>query len=641
MGIISFKPGKYVYHRNEKFRIVKPTDLKHVLTININTGKHEILPIKQLKASPKQAAAAKNTQHIEHIKKDHWEIANKRFEIIKPLLNPDRTKAEVIKRAKEFNMHLTTIYRWISIYESSLLLSSLVPGFESRGGKGGHRLDESTEAIVNKTIEELYLSRQKLRPRKIYREIKKRCQNANVPAPHECTVRNRINRIPKLKAVKMRDGNKKSQNLYRETGGSFPEGNYPLDVVQIDHTLLDIILVDEINRQPIGRPWITIAIDVYSRMVFGLYVFLDPPSFFTIGQCLLNGILAKDKFLKNLGVAGDWDVFGLPRTIHADNAREFRGNDLKRVCEEYQIKLTWRPVAKPQYGAHIERLMGTMNEEIHTLPGTTFSNVDKRGDYDSNSKAVMTLVEFEKWLVEYIVNVYHERIHTSLGATPKQKYEEGIFGDDNTVGTGLPELVEDEERLKISLLPAVERSIQREGVVIDHIKYYHDVLRRWINELDDGTKSKRKFVFRRNPRDISSIYFYDTELKEYFSIPYRTIAYPPISLWELNGIKRRLKEKGIENYDEFRIFEAYEVMKKIQDDAVKKTRSVRRKMTSKDFHKKKIKEMPLNTNAGNKARHQGQDAGENMTKEKESRIDELFIDVQPFNNTKIVSGEDV
>jgi hypothetical protein len=39
-------------------------------------------------------------------------------------------------------------------------------------------------------------------------------------------------------------------------------------VVQIDHTLLDIILVDDLHRLSIGRPWITLAIDVFSRIHF-------------------------------------------------------------------------------------------------------------------------------------------------------------------------------------------------------------------------------------------------------------------------------------------------------------------------------------------------------------------------------------
>ena len=73
----------------------------------------------------------------------------------------------------------------------------------------------------------------------------------------------------------------------------------PLDIIQIDHTKVDVILVDDETRKPIGRPFITVAIDVYSRMILVLYI-LEAPSYFSVGQCLLNAILPKDDFIKNM-----------------------------------------------------------------------------------------------------------------------------------------------------------------------------------------------------------------------------------------------------------------------------------------------------------------------------------------------------
>ena len=52
----------------------------------------------------------------------------------------------------------------------------------------------------------------------------------------------------------------------------------PLEVMQIDHTPVDVVIVDERQRLPIGRPWLTLAIDVASRVVLGLSVSLEAPS---------------------------------------------------------------------------------------------------------------------------------------------------------------------------------------------------------------------------------------------------------------------------------------------------------------------------------------------------------------------------
>jgi len=59
----------------------------------------------------------------------------------------------------------------------------------------------------------------------------------------------------------------------------------PLVIVQIDHTPADIILVDSFERKPIGRPWVTLAIDIATRMVTGYYVSFEAPSRLSIALC--------------------------------------------------------------------------------------------------------------------------------------------------------------------------------------------------------------------------------------------------------------------------------------------------------------------------------------------------------------------
>jgi transposase InsO family protein len=46
---------------------------------------------------------------------------------------------------------------------------------------------------------------------------------------------------------------------------------------QIDHTLIDVIVIDSEHRKPIGRPWLTVVMDVRTRMVVGFWVGLEPP----------------------------------------------------------------------------------------------------------------------------------------------------------------------------------------------------------------------------------------------------------------------------------------------------------------------------------------------------------------------------
>ncbi|HEX5329675.1 DDE-type integrase/transposase/recombinase, partial [Sulfuricurvum sp.] len=519
MKIIDLSVGSTIFFQDMEYEIKKQIDTGHVLAKNLKTYRDEILPVVNLVNNE----SVKAKERIEDISESDWEEAKRRLQIIKPIIDGALGKKEIIEIAEKLELHFTTLYRWINRYKETGLLQSLVPLTSMRGPKGKIMIDEEAEIITKKAIETLYLTKQKLPVKDVYREIVKRCKNANVTSPHENTVRNRINQLSKEHTIAKRESRQIADRKYKNTDGMFPEGTFPLDVIQIDHTPMDIILVDEVERKPIGRPYLTLAIDVYSRMVVGYYIALEAPSYFSVSQCLSNVILTKERYLQKIGVEGEWNVWGVPKSIHMDNAQEFRSEALKRFCEQYGITIMMRPVARPQFGGHIERLIGTTMKEVHTLPGTTFSNITQRGQYKSDKEAAMTLAELEKWIGEFIVNVYHKRMHRSINMSPEEKFEEGIFGTGEYPGIGLPFRVADEDRLRIDLLPSIERTVQQHGVVIEKIKYYGDVLRRWINS-EDERGGARKFLFKIDPRDISRIFFFDPEIKEYFPIPYRTMS---------------------------------------------------------------------------------------------------------------------
>lgn len=88
-----------------------------------------------------------------------------------------------------------------------------------------------------------------------------------------------------------------------------------------------------------------------------------------------------------------------------------------------------------------------------------------------------------------------------------------------------------------------------------------------------------KFIFRRDPRDISKLFFWDPELKRYFKIPYSNTANPPISLWELRAIKRKLKLND-DQIDEELIFNALKKLKNIEEKASKNKRSFKKKQSN-------------------------------------------------------------
>ena len=585
-SVFSFSPGTEVFYQGKSGVVIRPVDLDAVLIrvsgTDVPVGQNVLLA-KLRDLSPSIRAVSKvnlpekeGDPDVLTLPQDSLQEIERRMTIIRPLLDAETsTRMMVEDRAREFGLNPSTLYRWIRRYKDAGITTALLR--PARRDKGVSRLSPEVIAIINAAVEEIFLTPQKKKVKKVIEEIRQRCRTAKLKIPHAMTIRRYLSGLPLKKVVAKRSGKKGEYRDFVPLRGEFPHADSPYSVIQIDHTKVDIILVDETHRRPIGRPWITLAIDVFSRMVAGMCVSLDPPGAISTGLCLAHAILPKDDWLARLGIEASWPCYGLMRTVHLDNAREFRGRMMEGACQKYSITLEFRPVKQPHFGGHIERLIGTFMQEVHNLPGTTFSNPKEKGIYDPEGKAAMTLGEFEKWLTTFITGVYHVRQHASLNMSPLEKYRQGILGDETHPGTGLPPKVIDEQILRLDFMPFVERTAQEYGVVVDGIHYYHEILNPWINARTPGKgRIKRKFLFRRDPRDISQIWFYDPELFRYYPIPYRNTARPPMSVWELREATKAAQESGREVNEDL-IFDALEKMRRIEMEALQTSKKARRK----------------------------------------------------------------
>lgn len=562
-----FNVGDVVRSEGRVYRLTSFLSIDSVLAVDLGTQEAVRLRIESVRRVEAEASSDPSRPDLNHFSDADWAIAQKRLAIIKPFIeNPLRTRTDAVTQAGKHGLHVATFYRWVRLFESSGQTSSLVP--DKRGRKAGTRLlSPEREAVIQAAIEDKYLSKERGSPQEVVEEAQRMCRLAKLPVPNHNTIRARIHAIPQATALRRRGRRDLARNRHDPIRGEFPGATFPLAVVQIDHTPADIILVDEYRRQPIARPWLTLAIDVYSRMVVGLYITFEKPSYMSVGMCMSNSLCQKGDYLRSLGVTGEWPVWGKPSKLHADNAKEFRGINLKRAAEEYDIDLQWRMVLQPHYGGHIERLMGTMATEIKKVPGKTFSNTQERKGYDSEAEAVMTLREFEAYLVDFIVNKYHTRKHAELGTSPLAQWQRGILGDETTRGIGVMPMPTDPERIRLDFLPFLERTVQPYGARKDHIDYYDPVLDPYIGAVDDDTGNKRKFLFRYDPRDISGLYFLDPADNRYNRIAYRDVSHPPISEWELKKALAMLKAEGVKDVDEDKVFEATERLRARINDA--------------------------------------------------------------------------
>lgn len=586
---VTLKKGALVQKGAQKYRISDIVSFQKAVGTNLDNNRTKLLNIDDLMPLDDPKLEKKLSKDDSEVSDQQWQIAQKRFEIISTVINSS-SRTEIEKIADEQGVHYTTIYNWLREYRNSNSISALLP--EKRGWKTKKsRLPKKVEEIIQKGIDDFYLTTQRPAISKVVEYILTQCHKAGLDAPHPNSIRNRINNISAYKRMKRQGQKELIQDKLAPAVKEFPGADYPLAFVQIDHTKLDIILVDEEHRQPLGRPWITLAIDVFSRAVTGYYLSLDAPSTASVGICASMSMLPKTKKLIEFDLDSEWDVWGIPESYHTDNGADFRTTDLQIACLKYGINWEYRPIGGKQFGGHIERLIGSLNKEIHTLPGTTFSNIADRGNYDSEKEAVLTFNEFEKWLITWITKIYHNKKHSEIQMTPMQKWEEGIWGTIDKPGVGLRDKPSDESTLIIDFLPKFERSIQRHGVSIDSLRYYSDVLRYWIGSREKGDKKAKNFVFNRDPRDISYIWFYEPEVRQYFKIPTALQEIPSISLWEYQKVVKYVAEKNQKTSNQHAVYDAIYELREQVEQAGKTTKSTRRMQARQVLHKKGAKSL--------------------------------------------------
>lgn len=308
-------------------------------------------------------------------------------------------------------------------------------------------------SLIKETLENEYLTVKKPDKSAVIESIQIKCSKEGLTPLKTETLYKLLGRVSERTRERAQEG-KKGKEKYDpvERGHANQEALYPLHIVEIDHTPLDLDVIDEKSGLVIGRPYLTLGIDVYSRMIWCMYLSFEPPSANRVRKAIEQGVLFK-KTKDNYNTTYEWDVFGKPDIIQLDNGSEFKNYNIKRLINEtLKSNVRYRPRSTPRYGGTIERLFRTVNSKwIHTLDGTRKSSVADLGEYDPEENAALTLENVREILIRYIADIYPFETHRGLPLdveNPKTRYINGLKK------RGYPEFIdeEDEELFKIELL---------------------------------------------------------------------------------------------------------------------------------------------------------------------------------------------
>jgi putative transposase len=467
----------------------------------------------------------------------------------------------------------SSVQAWWTRYRVTRSINTLLP----RVKNGYSKKEDARYTIFEEVIKTVYLNAQKLPILDVVRKIQQRITLHNmhleikIKQLGKSTIYRWVKNLRSDISDSSRLGADVARNKYRSVMGGLKVSQI-LERVEIDHTPLDLIVIDQTTMLPLGRAWLTLALDKYSRIVVGFYISFNPPSSYAVLQCLKQMILIKDDLLKRFSdIKNDWPVFGIPDLLALDNGMDLHSDALKKACLELGIQILFCPAATPAMKGSIERFFRTINQGlIHKLPGSTFSNIGERGDYPSEDLAAIDMETLVRLITKWIVDVYNQTPNRGIGDTPHNKWIESakhrmidlpVYPAQLDVITGVP----------------AKRTVFHYGIELEGLHYNNRQLQEIRKISGENMQVELKFY----EDQVAYIDVFDLNAKEYLRVEAVHEDYAKDLHREAHRLSRvQARKKFGEQYSMPQLMEARIDIEMIIKDALKAKKMGSRKLAA-------------------------------------------------------------
>jgi transposase InsO family protein len=300
--------------------------------------------------------------------------------------------------------------------------------------------------------------------------LKSRCEAREITAPSYGTfcaaVRQRDKFTQALKRMGRRAAYKHEPRFWELDQRTPRHGDRPFEIAHIDHTQLDVEVVCSRTGRTLGRPWLTLVTDAFSRRVLAVYVTFDVPSYRSCMMVLRECVHRHAH---------------LPDVVVVDGGREFNSVPFEALLARYECIKKTRPPAKARFGSVVERLFGTANTQfIHNLKGNTQITRNVRQvtkSVDPKGQAVWHLRELYEALCQYFYVAYDTTDHPALGQSPRDAYRLGL----ERTGLRLARLIPYDQSFLMSTLPTTPKGTAKvqpgRGIKVRSVYYWCDEFR--------------------------------------------------------------------------------------------------------------------------------------------------------------------
>ena len=387
--------------------------------------------------------------------------ALERLEIIRPALEKHVSQAQV---ARTHQLPPSTVQLWIKRYREKGL-AGLANATRSDKGKS-RSLPEQAITLV----EGLALQTPPRSAASIHRQVSEIAKEQGWKPPSYERVRLIIKNLDPALVTLAHQGaaayREEFDLLYRRES---PHANA---MWQADHTLLDVLLLDETGTP--AKPWLTAIEDDYSRMIVGYRFSFQESTALTTALALRQAIWHKED--------PRWHASGIPTVFYTDHGSDFTSKHLEQVAADLPMELIFSQIGIPRGRGKVERFFRSVEQLLlQDTPG--YSPKGSTG-----VKATLTLPAFEQRFRTWLLSDYHDRVHVETKCKPQERWEAGGY---------VPRMPKSLEQLDLLLLTVVKtRHVQQDGIRFQGYRYIDPTLASYVKE---------EVVIRYDPIDMAEI----------------------------------------------------------------------------------------------------------------------------------------
>lgn len=322
---------------------------------------------------------------------------------------------------------------------------------------------------------------------------------------------------------------------------------------QIDATIADVYLVSRYHRdQIVGRPVLYVVIDVFSRMIVGIYVGLEGPSWVGAMMALANTAGNKVDFCAQHGITiteEEWPCRHLPAILLGDRG-EIESRMIETLQNNFHVAVENAAAYRADWKGIVEQRFRLLPAKFKPyVPGYIEPDFRERGARDYRVEAVLDLHGFTQIII--LCALYYNNHQELTGydkdrevaadrvlPVPIELWEWGIANRSGSLRRFPEDLV------RFSLLPTDQAVVTENGIRYAGCFYScaKAIEERWFDRARQ--RGTWPVPVSYDPRDMDVLYLHDKDsLQGYCAclLTERSRADIGMSMWEIG--QRQQQEK--------------------------------------------------------------------------------------------------